>query len=256
MSKLEQLKKARMMLGLASFKAGDVAHATGIIYDAVDNIKQDLIATIPKGDQGIQGVKGDKGDRGEQGKEGKPGLTVEGPEGEMGPRGIPGPEGKIGFGMPGQAGKDGSPDTAKEIAEKLNTLPASIDASVIKNLPTIIETRSLPNISLFGGGGKGGGNSGVQSIVAGQNITVTKTDSGKVTISAPDSVLTDEKVKFDTNDPTAGFVADKVVAGTGISVAEGAGANENKLVITNSNPTAFNPALWTMTYGGDLVLKP
>lgn len=47
---------------------------------------------------------------------------------------------------------------------------------------------------------------------------------------------TDELVKYDVSDPTAGYVADKVVAGTGISVAEGTGATENKLVITNSSP--------------------
>jgi hypothetical protein len=47
---------------------------------------------------------------------------------------------------------------------------------------------------------------------------------------------TDEKVKYDAGDPTAGYVADKIIAGTGISVAEGTGANENKLVITNSAP--------------------
>ena len=40
----------------------------------------------------------------------------------------------------------------------------------------------------------------------------------------------DEKVKYDAGDPTAGYVADKIIAGTGISVAEGTGANENKLV--------------------------
>lgn len=48
-------------------------------------------------------------------------------------------------------------------------------------------------------------------------------------------VDTDEKVKYDAGDPTAGYVADKIVAGTGISVAEGTGANENKLVITNDD---------------------
>jgi hypothetical protein len=48
-------------------------------------------------------------------------------------------------------------------------------------------------------------------------------------------VGTDEKVKYDAGDPTAGYVADKVIAGTGISVAEGTGANENKLVVTNTD---------------------
>ena len=43
---------------------------------------------------------------------------------------------------------------------------------------------------------------------------------------------TDEKVKYDVNDPTAGYIADKIVAGDGISLAEGVGVDENKLVIT------------------------
>lgn len=47
---------------------------------------------------------------------------------------------------------------------------------------------------------------------------------------------TDEKVKYDASDPTAGYIADKIIAGTGISVAEGTGADENKLIITNDAP--------------------
>lgn len=49
-------------------------------------------------------------------------------------------------------GKDGSPDTPKEIKEKLETLKgeARLDASAIKNLPRLIETKSK-------GGAKGGG---------------------------------------------------------------------------------------------------
>lgn len=45
----------------------------------------------------------------------------------------------------------------------------------------------------------------------------------------------DEKVKYDAGDPSAGYVADKIIAGDGISVAEGTGANENKLEITNTD---------------------
>lgn len=47
---------------------------------------------------------------------------------------------------------------------------------------------------------------------------------------------TDELVKFNSGDTTAGYVEDKFSAGTGISIAEGSGATENKLVITNSAP--------------------
>lgn len=44
--------------------------------------------------------------------------------------------------------------------------------------------------------------------------------------------LNDEKVKYDASDPTAGYVADKFVAGYGITLGEGTGADENKLKIT------------------------
>jgi hypothetical protein len=61
---------------------------------------------------------------------------------------------------------------------------------------------------------------------------------------------TDEKVKYDASDPTAGYLADKIIAGTGISVAEGTGVDENKLVITNDDP--FD---WDYDYT-DLINKP
>ena len=41
----------------------------------------------------------------------------------------------------------------------------------------------------------------------------------------------DEKVKYDAGDPTAGYLADKIIAGTGITLEEGTGADENKLKI-------------------------
>ena len=67
--------------------------------------------------------------------------------------------------------------------------------------------------------------------LAGRGLRVNATEDGIDTYVATD---TDEKVKYDAGDPTAGYVADKFVAGTGISLAEGTGANENKLVITNN----------------------
>lgn len=45
-------------------------------------------------------------------------------------------------------------------------------------------------------------------------------------------ITTDEKVKYDASDPTAGYLGAKIVAGTGIILSEGAGGDENKLVIT------------------------
>jgi hypothetical protein len=64
---------------------------------------------------------------------------------------------------------------------------------------------------------------------------VIKTDGAGVLIFADDVAGTDEKVKYDAGDPTAGYVADKIIAGAGISVAEGVGGDENKLVITNDD---------------------
>jgi hypothetical protein len=46
------------------------------------------------------------------------------------------------------------------------------------------------------------------------------------------SGMTDEKVKYDSGDTVAGYLADKIIAGTGITLTEGTGADENKLKIT------------------------
>jgi len=43
--------------------------------------------------------------------------------------------------------------------------------------------------------------------------------------------VTDEKVKFDAADPTAGYLSAKVVPGANIAISEGTGADENKLKI-------------------------
>jgi hypothetical protein len=47
-------------------------------------------------------------------------------------------------------------------------------------------------------------------------------------------ISTDEKVKYDAADPSAGYLADKIIAGTGITIAEGSGADENKLKISGA----------------------
>ena len=53
----------------------------------------------------------------------------------------------------------------------------------------------------------------------------------KPTIPEP-TVNTDEKVKFDAADPTAGYLSEKIIAGTNITITEGTGVDENKLKIT------------------------
>jgi hypothetical protein len=49
---------------------------------------------------------------------------------------------------------------------------------------------------------------------------------------------TNSKVRYDSGDTTSGYIVDKFVAGTGISLSEGTGADENKLKITNSGVVA------------------
>lgn len=161
----------------------------------------------------------------------------------------------------------------EEIVKGINDLPTNdpelkIDAKHIKNLPEQVVYR-------------GGGVSGIKEIIAGSNITVDNSNLGYPVISStgggsstfldltdtPSSYSgqtlkgvrvnagetglefftlsgdTDEKVKYDASDPTAGYVADKIVAGTGISVAEGTGGNENKLVITSTITQATRDSL-------------
>lgn len=101
----------------------------------------------PQGEQGIQGEPGEQGGPGPEGPKGPRGLKgLKGPKGEKGEpgrEGPRGPEGKKGTkgdkGDPGKPGKDGSPDTGKEIVEKVNDLEAKpllqIDFIHIKNFP-------------------------------------------------------------------------------------------------------------------------
>lgn len=54
---------------------------------------------------------------------------------------------------------------------------------------------------------------------------------------------TDEKVKYNADDSAAGYLADKIVAGPGIDLAEGTGDDADKLVITNTG--SASSGIWT-----------
>ena len=103
-------------------------------------------------------------------------------------------------------------------------------------------------------------------IVDGANTGLNTTNFDKNLSSADDTVQkametldnlsvigSDEKVKYDSSDPTAGYVADKIIAGTGISVAEGTGADENKLVVSNSDAGSSAVSTHEATYDHDLI---
>lgn len=130
-------------------------------------------------------------------------------------------------GKPGEKGKDGSPDTAVQVKEKLETLKGDerLDASAIKNLPkqvtqiggghsytglakvdatgtpgtlqekivagtnvTITKINDTLRIASSGGGGGGGQ---VDSIVAGNNIDVDATDPANPIVSVETLTLAD-----------------------------------------------------------------
>jgi hypothetical protein len=143
----------------------------------------------PPGPQGEPGPTGPQGERGLQGEKGAKGDSIRGPQGNPGPQGKPGKQGERGLrGIPGDDGKDGSPDTPEQVRDKLATLKGDkrLDASAIKNFPTL--EKRVPVIT-FGGGGS----SPVKDIVAGTNVTVQHTDSGRYTISSTDTSGIDEE---------------------------------------------------------------
>ena len=62
---------------------------------------------------------------------------------------------------------------------------------------------------------------------------VTVDTKGRVTAVSTESISTaDEKVKYDAEDGTAGYLSAKIIAGTNITIEEGTGADENKLKIS------------------------
>ena len=209
---IKVLKKREVLKNdLALGIAGELTN----IEEKVDNltdkvIEQENVPTVKvegislitlKGDIGEKGDTGEKGEQGEPGKDGIDGKN--GTNGRDGKNGNDGKNGKNGLdgldGKNGLDGKDGSPDTAEDIVAKINELPTDeddfkIDAKHIKNLPKV-ENRpnaigvsnkyldQLLDVDLTGvtkTDGKyvlgSGGGSGVQSIVAGTNITVDDTD--------------------------------------------------------------------------------
>jgi uncharacterized protein (TIGR02145 family) len=66
-----------------------------------------------------------------------------------------------------------------------------------------------------------------------QGGKVLKVNSGETGIEFADAgASADEKLKYDSGDTAAGYLSEKVVAGTGISLAEGTGGDADKLEIT------------------------
>lgn len=80
-----------------------------------------------------------------------------------------------------------------------------------------------------------------------QEWKVVKVNATADWLEFGEASTSDEKVKYDAWDTTAGYVADKIVAWTWISVAEWTGADENKLVVTSTITQATRESLWLDT---------
>lgn len=167
-------------------------------------------------------LKGEKGDKGDIPKHEWKGtkLRFESPDGKWGK-------------LIDLKGKDGASSRWLSpggwIGGGISKFPqlADVPQSYTGNSGKVVKVNPTEDGLIFGSAG------GVNSVAAGTGISVDDSDPANPVVSAPGST-TDEKVKYDASDPTAGYVADKIIAGTGISVTEGAGANANKLVITNT----------------------
>lgn len=135
-------------------------------FPEVQTIKIEGLSTIT--------LKGDKGDTGPQGPQGIPGRDgFDGKDGVDGKNGVDGKDGNDG--VDGVAGANGSPDSGTEIVDKINSK---------ENIRKI-------SLSKIEGIEKLGGNkiisSGVNSITAGNNVTITSSQGngkGDITISS------------------------------------------------------------------------
>lgn len=151
------------------------------VIDWLESVKPEVIGVIEKQIVDLKrNVK--KGDTGPQGKPGPAGR--DGKDGEKGKDGRDGKDGKDGVGIvgpEGPAGKDGSPDTAKDIASKLNTLPESVSMEVIIGLKEMFaNVQRAFNRQQNGGSGGGGMGNVVPHTVALTSATTSITLPSKV----------------------------------------------------------------------------
>lgn len=151
-----------------------------------------------KGDKGEKGDKGDKGDDGRNGIDGKNG--VDGKDGKDGINGKDGKNGKDGTdgkdGINGKDGKDGingSPDTPQDIINKINSTKDSISPDTIKGFRDVERIAKANSAQLYTGVTETRvreliratpSTGGVQSVVAGTNVSVDNTDPLNPIVSA------------------------------------------------------------------------
>jgi hypothetical protein len=133
------------------------------------------------------------------------------------------------------------PKLGEEIRDSLELLTGEerLDKSAIRGLDELIDKK----VKFIGGGSTARNFYQLLDTgsYAGQGGKVVKVKSDESGLEYGVATDTDEKVKYDVNDPTAGYIADKFVAGTDITLSEGTGADENKLKISYSGTPMVYP---------------
>ncbi len=136
----------------------------------IEEVASRIVENVPKpedGKEGPQGKKGDKGDKGDRGEKGeKPVAGVDYPLPKDGEDGRDGTDADLGGG---------------EIVSRINSLPVEgkeaegkkIDASHIKGLPKIIDSKFKESVPLFRGGLKLVWNSQLEGTINGVNTIFT-----------------------------------------------------------------------------------
>lgn len=125
---------------------------TAEVIKSLDKERIKKSITPVKGKDYFDGEEGDKGERGEKGDNGE---SVVGERGKSGVDGRDGRDGKEG--KQGKDGKDGSPDTARQVVEKVNKNKGVLIESVTNLAEELIamKKRLVRETARGGGGGMG-----------------------------------------------------------------------------------------------------
>ena len=162
-----------------------------------------------KGDKGEKGdsIKGDKGDfvKGDKGDKGEQGKSIKGDKGDTGDNGKDGKDGKNGKnGKDGKDGKDGQ-DAMLDIEKLTEEILPKIDFQKIKGIPSF--SGGISRVNKFTD------LTDAPSSYTGQGGKAVYVNPGETGLQFQVAVSSDEKVKLNASDPTAGYLDDKIVAG-------------------------------------------
>lgn len=242
----EQLDKVKTVLGLIDDgkpTLADLKKLVALLINAVKDAAKQLDAKI---DARLVLIK--DGTNGRDGRDGKDGVGTQGPKGD---------KGEPGQSIVGPAGRDGSPDMAEDIRNKLELLTGDerLDKSAIRGLDTLeADLQAAKSVRVLAGrsllqlqvDGKKKGAIQYLNLVAGSGVTLTYDSSngrndivinadgggegGSFSVIAVSGTIDDSNVSFTAaSTPT-------VVVVNGASYRDGHGCTITGTAITLDNP--------------------